>query len=127
MKQIMYRPQTSVLYESPHKLKQTIKGMLDIDEAREMSISREITKNLEQHRRGSVREIYDMLDKEIPLKGEFVIVIRGYEEEEMVSDTPIKEHVNQFIGEGMKPTKAIKMVADIKGMKKQEVYDIYHD
>jgi|SRR5690625_4441994 len=127
LKQIMYRPQTSVLYESPHKLKQTIKGMLDIDEAREMSISREITKKFEQHRRGSVREIYDMLDKEIPLKGEFVIVIRGYEEEEMVSDTPIKEHVNQFIGEGMKPTKAIKMVADIKGMKKQEVYDIYHD
>ena len=47
LKQIMYRPQTSVLYESPHKLKQTIKGMLDIDEAREMSISREITKKFE--------------------------------------------------------------------------------
>ncbi|WP_462421817.1 16S rRNA (cytidine(1402)-2'-O)-methyltransferase [Salinicoccus sp. Marseille-QA3877] len=127
LKQIMFHPQTSVLYESPHKLKQTIKNMMEIDEEREVSISREITKKFEQHRRGTVREIYGMLDSGIPLKGEFVIVIRGYEEEDMVSDMPIKEHVNQFIEQGMKPTKAIKMVADMKGMKKQEVYNLYHD
>src|SRR5699024_570149 len=122
----MFHPHTSVLYESPHKLKQTIKSMLEIDENREVSISREITKKFEQHQRGTVKEIYEMLDSSISLKGEFVIVIKGYEEDAVVSDMPIKEHVNQFIDEGMKPTKAIKMVADIKGMKKQEVYDIYH-
>lgn len=126
LKQVMFHPQTSVLYESPHKLKATIESMMAIDENREISISREITKKFEQHQRGTVKEIHEMLDDGIPLKGEFVIVIRGYEEEAMVSDIPIKEHVNQFIDDGMKPTKAIKMVADIKGMKKQAVYDIYH-
>ena len=47
---------------------------------------------------------------------------------EILSHYPLEyRDENEFIGEGMKPTKAIKMVADIKGMKKQEVYDIYHD
>ncbi len=126
LKQIMYHPQTSVIYESPHKLKATVGRMMEIDAEREISISREITKKFEQHRRGPVGEILGMLGNSIPLKGEFVIVIRGYEEAAVVSDIPIREHVNQFIDQGMKPTKAIKMVADIKGMKKQEVYDIYN-
>ena len=126
LRQIMHHPQTSVIYESPHKLKSTVQSIMEIDPEREISISREITKKFEQHRRGTAQEIFQALDGEIPLKGEFVIVIRGYEEEAVVSDIPIRDHVNQFIEQGMKPTKAIKMVADIKGMKKQEVYDIYN-
>lgn len=126
LKQIMHHRHTSVIYESPHKLKSTVQSMMEIDADREISISREITKKFEQHRRGTVKEIFDMLGEGIPLKGEFVVVIRGYEEEDMVSDIPIRDHVNQFIDQGMKPTKAMKMVADIKGMKKQEVYDIYN-
>lgn len=127
LKQIMHHPYTSVIYESPHKLKSTIQSMMEMDAEREISISREITKKFEQHRRGTVKEVFGMLGGVIPLKGEFVIVIRGYEEEAVVSDIPIRDHVNQFIDQGMKPTKAIKMVADIKGMKKQEVYDIYNE
>lgn len=126
LKQVMHHPQTAVIYESPHKLKSTVQGMMEIDENREISISREMTKKFEQHERGTVKKLFGMLGDGIPLKGEFVIVIKGYAEEAVVSDMPIKDHVNQFIDEGMKPTKAIKMVADIKGMKKQEVYDIYN-
>lgn len=126
LRQIMHHPHTSVIYESPHKLKSTVESIMEMDAEREISISREITKKFEQHRRGPAGEIFQMLGEGIPLKGEFVIVIRGYEEAAVVSDIPIKDHVNQFIEQGMKPTKAIKMVADIKGMKKQEVYDIYN-
>lgn len=126
LRQIMHHPHTSVIYESPHKLKSTVEGIMEMDAEREISISREITKKFEQHRRGTAKEIFQILGEGIPLKGEFVIVIRGYEEDAVVSDIPIRDHVNQFIEQGMKPTKAIKMVADIKGMKKQEVYDIYN-
>lgn len=126
LKEIMFHSHTSVVYESPHKLKETIKQMSEVSPDREMSISRELTKKFEQNVRGRADELLNMLGDEIPLKGEFVIVIEGYQEGEIVSDIPINEHVGKFIEDGMKPKQAIKMVAEMRGLKKQEVYDAYH-
>lgn len=126
LKEIMMHTHTSVIYESPHKLKKTVEQIADISPEREMSISREITKKFEQNMKGKAAEILEKLDVEIPLKGEFVIVMEAYKEKDIVSDTPLREHVEQFVEEGMKPKQAIKMVAEMRGLKKQEVYDAFH-
>lgn len=126
LREIMHHPHTSVLYESPHQIRKTIAQIASYAPDRRLSISREITKKFEQHAGGTVAEIADRLEDDIPMKGEFVIVIEGYEEGELESDMPLKDHVAQFIDDGMKPKQAIKMVADIRGMKKQTVYDAFH-
>lgn len=126
LKEIMLHSYTSVIYESPHKLRETVKQIAEIDPDREISMSREITKKFEQNKKDSALNILNMLDDEIPLKGEFVIVIDGYQEQDIVSDIPIKAHVGQFIEEGMKPKQAIKMVAEMRSLKKQDVYDAFH-
>ncbi|WP_020006516.1 16S rRNA (cytidine(1402)-2'-O)-methyltransferase [Salinicoccus albus] len=124
--EIMNHHYTSVLYESPHKISSTVSAISDFDPDRAVSISREITKKFEQHKRGAAREMHQLLGKEIPLKGEFVIVIEGAPEETISFDIPVNDHVEQFVGQGLKPKEAIKKVADLRGLKKQDVYDIYH-
>mgnify|MGYP003311145886 CR=1 FL=1 len=39
----------------------------------------------------------------------------------------IEEHVNLYIEDGKSSMDAIKIVAKERGMKKSEVYDIYHN
>lgn len=124
--EVMEHPFTSVLYESPHKIKDTIAAISNIDPERNVSVSREITKKFEQHERASAVEMADMLGESIPLKGEFVIVVEGAPEIEETFDMPVTEHIEELIGEGMKPKQAIKAVADLRGLRKQDVYDEYH-
>lgn len=125
--EIMTHRFTSVIYESPHKIKETMKLIAAIDGEREVSISREITKKFEQHARSTAQDIYAMIGEKIALRGEFVIVIRGYahSEVEEFRTTPV-EDVKQLIESGLKPNAAIKEVAQVRGMKRQDVYDAYH-
>lgn len=124
--EIMAHPLTSVLYESPHKIKDTLASISAVDGERSVSVSREITKKFEQHERAGAAEMLEMLDGDIPLKGEFVIVIEGAPKVEETFDMPVNDHIEELIEEGMKPKQAIKAVADLRGLRKQDVYDEYH-
>lgn len=127
LKEIMAHELTSVLYESPHKIKDTVAMIRDIDESRMVSISREITKKFEQHIRRPASEMLELLGGKVPLKGEFVIVIEGAEPESVHFDIPAAEHVEALIKEGLTPKQAIKKVAEVRGLKKQDVYDEFHE
>jgi 16S rRNA (cytidine1402-2'-O)-methyltransferase len=69
----------------------------------------------------------ELLGGKVPLKGEFVIVIEGAEAEPVHFDIPVAEHVEALIKEGMTPKQAIKKVAEARGLKKQDVYDEFHE
>src|SRR5699024_3628520 len=76
LSEIMHHNMTSVLYESPHRMKALLEDISKIDDERIVSISREITKKFEQHYRTTATDLLSKLDKEIPLKGEFVVVFQ---------------------------------------------------
>lgn len=126
LSEIMHHKFTSVLYESPHRVKSLIADIEQVDGERIVSLSREITKKFEQHVRGTATELLAKLDNEIPLKGEFVVVIDKYEDTKTVFTGTPKEHVAELIDDGMRPKDAIKLVAELRGLKKQEVYDVFH-
>jgi 16S rRNA (cytidine1402-2'-O)-methyltransferase len=78
---------TTVIYESPHRIKRLLKEMADAcGEERIVSLCRELTKLHEQIYRGSLKEISDQIEKQFPndVKGECVLVVSG-------SDTTIPE------------------------------------
>lgn len=131
LEQRMYEDSTLIIYESPHRVKDTLKTILNIDEARKVSVGRELTKKFEQIVTGYVSEVIEQLeDGNIPLKGEFVVLVEGDEHAEYTSwfeDMSIKEHVTYHINQNMKPKAAIKVVAEARHMKTSEVYDIYHE
>lgn len=117
--------ETFVLYEAPHRIKKTLTLMKDILGNRNIALAREITKKHEEILRGTIEEVLDVVDE---LKGEMVLVVEGASEEivEEVFEQTIEEHVNEYIEKGMSTKDAIKEVAKIRNVSKNEVYQEYH-
>lgn len=115
---------TLIFYESPHRIVDTLNDMQDIFGNRNVAISREISKRFEEIYRGSLDTITCQL---VDIKGEFVIVVEGNKKENAYNDLTIAQHVNLYIKEGKDTKEAIKIVAKERKLKKQDVYNKYHE
>lgn len=113
-----------IFYESVHRIKDTLKNMLDIFGDRKICICREISKIHEEISRGSISEILDLVDS---MKGEFVIVVEGNKTLVDYGDLDIFEHVKLYCDDGMNEKEAIKLVAKERNMPKSIVYSEYHN
>jgi 16S rRNA (cytidine1402-2'-O)-methyltransferase len=72
------RTETTVVFESPHRILKTLEACaLHIPE-REICVARELTKTFEEYRRGRAAELLAHYIAH-PAKGEIVLVIRGRE------------------------------------------------
>ena len=115
---------TLILYEAPHRINKTLIDMKNIlGNNRKISISREITKKYEEIYRGTIEEL---VNQNNDYKGELVIVVEGNKEVLEYKTLSIEEHVNLYLEDGKSVMDAIKIVAKERGIKKSEVYDIYH-
>lgn len=114
--------QTLIIYESPMRISQTLKLIYDVLGNRDIAIARELTKTFETWIRTSLEEAIDM---EHINKGEYVIVVDGFHGEIDYSDVSIKEHVQNFIDEGMTEKDAMKKVASLRKIPKNEVYKAF--
>jgi 16S rRNA (cytidine1402-2'-O)-methyltransferase len=69
---------TMVFYESPHRLKRTLNDFQEyFGPSRNASVSRELTKKFEETVNGNLEYIIDYF-KDKTIKGEFVLVVQGY-------------------------------------------------
>ncbi|WP_041120763.1 16S rRNA (cytidine(1402)-2'-O)-methyltransferase [Jeotgalibacillus alimentarius] len=127
-------PATFILYESPHRLKESLKEMQEaLGSERQMTISRELTKKFEEFVRGSIEECLQWAE-ESELRGEFCLVIEGAErdkwqqdEEIWWSELSLTEHVEHYIQQKSMTSKAaIKETAKDRGVPKRDVYQDYH-
>jgi len=123
---------TWVMYESPHRLKETLKQMLDILGDRNIVLCRELTKKFEEFIRGTISEALAWAN-ESEVRGEFCLIIEGAmpatEEEEIVwwSSMDLVKHVDYYVeAKGLQSKEAIKQVAKDRGLQKREVYQAYH-
>ena len=116
---------TTIYYEAPHRIKKTLSLMLQIFGDCNIALCRELTKKHEEIIRGHISEILDIVNE---LKGEMVVVVEGGTkiEDEVVFEQSITEHVNEYIAKGMSTKDAIKEVAKIRKVGKNEVYAEYH-
>ena len=121
---LKYVRNTLIFYEAPHRILKTMELMLEMFGDRDVSLSREISKKFESIYRGKISDLLPTLDS---IKGEFVIVVSGCEDNVVFDDgLSIFDSVNIYIENGLSQMEAIKLVAKDRGMKKNEVYAIYH-
>ena len=69
--------------------------------------------------KGTCAEVIEMLKNET-VKGEFVIVIDKLIEENEEID--VKEKLTELINDGISKKQAVKIVSDMYGLKKNDVY-----
>jgi len=72
-------PHTLIFYESPHRLKAFLKDAIEVFGDRRAALAKELTKMFESVKRGRLSEILAGLEEK--LKGEYVIVIAGTQDE----------------------------------------------
>lgn len=117
------RKETIVLYESPHRIKDTLQKLLDNLGDRYIVLQRELTKINEEKIYGHLSEILS-LDFST-LKGEMVIVIEGNKGEPSLSEEEIIEKVNFFINKGMSKKDAIETTSIIYNIRKNLLKDLF--
>lgn len=126
LEKIEKETRTILFYESPHRLKDTLKVMLDVLGNRNLVLARELTKKFESFHRGTIESIYEYYQENDP-KGEMVLIVEGYIENERDlmkydPDETAIEHVRRLIKTGIDKKDAMKIVASERHLKKSDVY-----
>ena len=122
---------TWIIYESPHRLKETLKHMLEVLGNRNIVLCRELTKKYEEFIRGSIKEAADWAGTN-EVRGEFCLIVEGAREEDLVqapdwwADFTLNEHVDHYIGNGLSVKEAVKQTSKDRNIQKREVYQAYH-
>lgn len=121
------KEETLIFYEAPHRLKETIAEMLDVLGNRRVCLARELSKIHEEFIRGNLEEMHLLLQEE-NLKGEFVIVLEGANNESSIihSDEDILRYVNSLVDVGMSTKDAIEKASEYLKIKKNYIYKLYH-
>ena len=124
LEEIKTIPYTTIFYEAPHRIEDTLQDMLEVLGNRQMCLARELTKVHEEYIRGTIEEV---LEVAATCKGEMVIVMDGFKQDEVVFDmyTAITK-VDEYIESGMRTKEAIGLVAKEMACKKNELYEAYH-
>ncbi|GKX32228.1 ribosomal RNA small subunit methyltransferase I [Vallitalea longa] len=129
MQKLAVEHRTIILYEAPHRLKQTLKQLLDILGNRNLAITRELTKKFEEINPTTLEEAIDKYNDELP-RGEYVLIIEGKpldelrnEEIEKWENISIKDHFDKYIKEGLDKKSAMKKVAKDRGTSKRDIYN----
>lgn len=116
---------TLLFYESPHRLKETLKELSAVLGNRRTVAARELTKKFEEFIRGTTVSLCDRFDGQAP-RGEFTLIVEGYKQEETVQAFEPQflpaEAVLCLMESGVDKKTAIKTVAKEQKISKREVY-----
>lgn len=126
LEQIQKDDRTLIFYEAPHKLRDTLKDLLEGLGNRRISLCRELTKVYEEIRRTTLEEAVLFYNKEENKpKGEFVLVVEGApietEGESMTFEQAV-QFAQNLRDEGIPPSEAAKQAAKLSKQKKNDIY-----
>lgn len=119
---------TIILYEAPHRLKQTLQSLRDTLGNRSVAITRELTKKFEEVLPINLDEALEKYNETDP-RGEYVLIIEG-KSLDSIRDEAIKkwesvsieDHMDQYMNENMSKKDAMKQVAKDRGTTKRAIY-----
>ncbi|WP_338023154.1 16S rRNA (cytidine(1402)-2'-O)-methyltransferase [Bifidobacterium miconis] len=96
LRMLLPERRTIVFYETPHRIAESMDDLLDaFGPDRPMALCRELTKDYEEIRRGTVGEIRQgVID--VPPRGEIVLVIGGASDEEAAAAAPATLSVDEL-------------------------------
>ena len=125
--ELVSEQRTFILYEAPHKLRTTLSDLAEaLGEDRKISICRELTKLNEEIIRTTLSGACALYEEREP-RGEYVLVIEGgtatqEEESKEVTTDELRKALDKKILAGMKKNEAIRAVAEMYGLTRNDVY-----
>ena len=115
---------TIILYEAPHKMKNTLKDLKDYIGNRSIVLARELTKIHEEFIRKPIEELLEQIDS---LKGEMILIIEAGEQskENLESNLTIEEQYAIYEKQGLTKNEIIKKIAKERKTNKNEIYQMF--
>ncbi|WP_294518388.1 16S rRNA (cytidine(1402)-2'-O)-methyltransferase [uncultured Anaerovibrio sp.] len=132
LEQIARKTETLIFYEAPHHLKSTLGDLVKaLGPHRPAATARELTKKFEEFRRCTLGDLADYYSEHEP-KGEFVIIVGGYDNDEADLVGPAeqlspRELVEQMEAAGMGRKEAMRETAKKLGISRRDVYQALLD
>lgn len=116
------KDETLIFYESPHRIIETLKSMLELFGDRKAVIARELTKMHEEYIRANLSVLIDIDGNS--LKGEMVIVVEGnpYLEREITDEEILTEY--KETDSKLTTKDRIDLVTRILNIKRNRVYNV---
>ena len=125
LEEIKNENKTIIIYEAPHKIKDSLNDLKNIVGDRKIVLARELTKIHEEFIRGNIDEI---IEKSENLKGEMILLIEGSKEfnnENILNNLSLEEHYNVYEKQGLDKKEIIKKIAKDRGVNKNEIYQYF--
>ena len=125
--EISKQEKTTVLFESPHRLKKLLNELKDYcGGEREIQVFRELTKKYEEQIGNNVDMVINFFgDKEVI--GEITIVIKGINKKQKLNfdEFQIKSELKELINAGLTLSAASKYIAKKNNLTKSRIYNLY--
>ena len=116
---------TSVLFESPNRVGATLDALVEAGAGeRAAVVARELTKQFEEFKRGSVAELSSVY-REVDPKGEVVLVIAGAEKR-VVTEDELDDAASELRAAGKAPRDVMDHLVSALGAPRNVAYRIAH-
>lgn len=125
LEEIQQEHKTILLYEAPHKLKNTLKDLQKYIQKRKIVLAKELTKIHENYQKGTVEELLETIKEP---KGEYVVIIEGASQtkkeqaQEELNQLSLQQHYVYYEKQGLEQKEIIKQIAKDRKVKKNEIY-----
>ena len=123
IEEIKKSEKTIIIYEAPHKMKNTLEDLKEILKNRRIVLARELTKIHEEFVRKNINELLEDIDN---MKGEMILIIEGNPQvkstENELNLLSLEEHYNYYEKLGFNKKEIIKKIAKDRKVSKNEIY-----
>ena len=117
---------TAVLYESPSRVAETLEELAEAGAAeRDAVVARELTKQFEEFRRGTVAALAAQL-RETPPRGEVVILVHGGDAPALDEDA-VRAKAAALRAEGLSAKDVVRVLMKDHGAPRNLAYRLAHD
>jgi 16S rRNA (cytidine1402-2'-O)-methyltransferase len=124
LRELSRERRTLVFYEAVHRVAATLAALAEHFGAdRRAVLARELTKVHEQVRSGTLRELEAALGADIPLLGEFVILVAGDASETTPDEIRAREIYTALAAE-LPPARALQLTATLTGIARNTLYKL---
>ena len=124
LEELVTEPRTIVIFESPHRIVDSLSDLLDVLGDRPAAVVRELTKMYEEAQRGKLSELLARAESEAP-RGEIVVVVGGAVQGSKPTASPgdLAARAQDLMNQGVDRKTALGQVAREAGVSKRDVFD----
>ena len=116
---------TIILYESPHRLRDTLQDLGEIlGQERQIVLARELTKLYEEFHRATIAEVIaDYGDREP--QGEYTMIVAGASPSlPQFSEAELKAELKKIVSQGVSRSQASRQLAKVTSLPRRQLYQL---